>query len=65
MFGGFMSGKQERMYSEFVYKALELMQDEILYRRLGSDIMSEFKPEKWERKLTKLFKALSMMERYK
>ena len=53
------------MYHEFVAKALELLQDEILYRRLGSDIMSDFHPDKWEKKLVKLYKALNMMERYK
>ena len=44
-------------------KAIELLQAEILVRRLGT--ISDFDNESWETKIVKTFKALSVMERHK
>lgn len=51
------------MYFQFVLRAIELLQAEILVRRLGS--IADFDNEAWEKKVIKLFKALNVMERQK
>ena len=44
-------------------RVIELLQAEILVRRLGSS--ADFDNDSWERKVVKIYKALSLMERYK
>ena len=60
---GFKAPKQEKMYFQFVMRAVELLQAEILLRRLGTT--EEFDQEGWERKILKIYKALTMMETHK
>ena len=59
---GFRTPKQERIYFQFVTRALELLQAEILLRRLGTQ---DFDQEGWEKKVVKIYKALQMMEKHK
>lgn len=47
----------------FVVRAIELLQAEILVRRLGNS--THFDNESWEKKIVKIFKALGIMERHK
>ena len=42
---------------------MELLQAEILVRRLGT--INDFDNDSWEKKIIKVFKALSVMERHK
>ena len=44
-------------------RAIELLQAEILVRRLGT--ISDFDNDSWEAKIVKIFKALNVMERHK
>ena len=44
-------------------RAIELLQAEILVRRLGT--IADFDNDSWERKIVKIFKALNVMERHK
>ena len=60
---GFRTPKQERIYFQFVTRALELLQAEILLRQLGNT--AEFDQIAWEKKILKVFKALKMMEKHK
>ena len=52
------------MYIKFAGKALELMQQEIMQRKLGTSVI-EFDELTWQKKLVKVFKALQLMERHK
>ena len=62
-FQGFSSPKQEKIYFEFVMRANELLQAEILVRRLGN--IADFDRESWEVKIIKVYKALTVMEKHK
>ena len=42
---------------------IELLQAEILVRRLGT--ISDFDNDSWEKKIVKIFKALKVMEKHK
>ena len=60
---GFDSVKQENIYFKFVVRVIELLQAEILVRRLGT--AEDFDNDSWEKKILKIFKALSIMEQHK
>ena len=62
-FQGFDDHRQEDVYFKFVVRAIELLQAEILVRRLGN--ISDFDNDLWEKKIVKIFKALKVMERQK
>lgn len=61
---GFQSQKQLNMYLEFAGRALELMQQEIMSKLLGTAVFP-FDQETWQKKLGKCHKALVLMERHK
>ncbi len=63
-YNGFANPKQFLMYIKFAGKALELMQQEIMQRKLGTSII-EFDETTWQKKMVKVFKALQLMERHK
>ena len=52
------------MYLEFTGRALELMQQEIMSKLLGTSVVP-FDQDVWQRKLGKLHKALVFMEKHK
>jgi len=63
LFQGFDTSKQENIYFTFVVRVIELLQAEILVRRLGTT--DDFDNDSWEKKIVKIFKALNVMERHK
>jgi len=60
---GFKVPKQEKIYFTFVVRLIELLQAEILVRRIGN--IDNFDINSWEKKVVKIFRALSVMERHK
>ena len=62
-FFGFTSKEQESVYIKFLFRAIELLQAEILVRRTGLNL--EFNNESWEKKVIKIFKAMNVMEKHK
>ena len=46
-------------------RAIELLQAEILVRRLGGEAAAEFDQDAWEKKLLKINNALRVMEKHK
>lgn len=71
IYGGFATRQHEAIYFKLVYKAMELMQAEILYTRAGSKFHSlicaveDFDDSKWSKKMLKLYKVMTYFEKMK